>query len=315
MTDPAQAGERSAPTPDSARAAVARGEARLRRTWASRSFLRFVRRGQRDAALARLRSDGNPTVAAAGRALTAAVAPPSGDELRWIERIEGVRAALGSSDEVLPSLRVRTPGGEVDPLAVDARVSHLALDVSKPARWGRVLLNLARELRPAWSLELGTCIGLSTAYQAAGLDLGGGEGRVVTLELRAPRVKLAEKNLERVGLARRVRALPGDFDETLDHALGITDDLGFAFIDGHHRKRPTVRYFKRIAAKMRRAGGVVLFDDITWSRGMRRAWREISQDPRVALAADLSGLGLCVVRGVGNGSSGVPHSLDMVLYP
>ena len=285
----------------------------LRRLPVVPEWARASRRRARGAALRRLESDGDPTIAAVGRALAASVAAPSAGEAAWIDRIESLRAALGASDDVLPAMRAESPDGTGRRGTVDASVSRLALEVSKPARWGRVLLNLARELGPATSLELGTCIGLSTAYQAAGLELGGGHGCVVTLELRAPRVELAKSNLGRLGLGHRVDARQGRFRETLEDVAGMEERLGFAFVDGDHKKRPTLRYFERILARLEPAGGVVLFDDITWSRGMRRAWAEISDDRRVALAANLLGLGLCVVRGK-HDAEGIPHRIDVPLH-
>lgn len=280
----------------------------------SRAWLRSTRRRRRDAALERLAADDDPTVAAVGRALAGAVAEPGAEERRWIERIEGLRAALGRSPDVVPAARGRRRGEGSAP-GVDAAVSRLALEVSKPARWGRVLLSLTRELRPARSLELGTCIGLSTAYQAAGLEIAG-EGEVTTIELRGPRVELSRVNLERLGLAHRVDARAGRFEDALDEVLeGAGDAVGFAFVDGHHKRGPTLDYFKRVAARIGPAGGVVLLDDIGWSRGMQRAWEEIAQGPDVALAADLDGLGLCVVPGAEGRSADVPHRLDLVLHP
>lgn len=286
--------------------------ARVRRATFGRAggaWRRFTRRRGRDAALLRLREDEDPAIAAVGRALSAAASPPDAAERFWVERIEALREQLGRSEEVLrtrPSGSARGPGRA----SRGTTVSRLALEVSKPARWGRVLLNLNRELRPRTSLELGTCIGLSTAYQAAGLELAG-RGRVLTVEYAEPRVELARANLRRLGLSERATAHQGRFGATLGELFGEAEELGFAFVDGHHRRAATLRYFDRIAAHLTRPG-VVLFDDITWSRGMRRAWAELSVDPRVSLAADLHGLGLCVV---GSRGPRVPHRLDVFLHP
>lgn len=265
--------------------------------------------------LARLRADEDPTIAAVGRALTRATSPPRRDEQVWIERIEALRTELGRSGAVVHTARSQWTGDAADDDRVrQTQVARLALEASKPARWGRVLLNLSRELRAERMLELGTCVGLSTAYQAAGLELRGGAGAVLTLEAAPERVELAGANLERLGLAGRVDARAGRFEETLDPALADAGRVGFAFIDGHHKRKPTLDYFERVSASIEGAG-VILFDDIRWSRGMSRAWERISVDPRVSLAADLHGLGLCVVHGGEAHPDGVPHKLEVVLHP
>lgn len=252
-------------------------------------------------------------IAAVGRALTAAVAEPEPEESAWIDRIEGLRSELARSGGVIEAPRSEWTGDPSDEERVRVTpVAKLALEASKPARWGRVLLHLARELRPERTLELGTCVGLSTAYQVAGLELGGRGGSAITLEAASARVELASANLDRLELAGRVDARAGRFEETLAPALDDARGLGFAFVDGHHKRGPTLSYFKQIASRMG-GGGVILFDDIRWSRGMARAWERISVNPRVALAADLHGLGLCVLREPR--ADGVPHKLELVLHP
>jgi len=274
---------------------AASGRLRLIGGRARGAYVRALRRRDRDRTLARLLKDPEPTVAAVGRALTAAAAAPEAPEREWIDRIEGLRAELGRSDEVIRSARSTWTGEQADGERVrSSPVARLALEQSKSERWGRVLLHLARELDVRRALELGTCVGLSTAYQAAGLELAGGEGRLVTLEADPSRVELALANLERLGLGAHVEARAGRFEDTLDPALQSAGELDLAFVDGHHQLAPTLDYFERLTACLRRPG-VILLDDITWSEGMRRAWARIAADPRVLLTVDLHGLGLCVV--------------------
>lgn len=274
-----------------------RGRLRLIGASARGAYVRALRRRQRDRALAALRADREPVVGAVGRALTAAAAAPATAERAWVDRIEGLRAELGRSERVIRSARSTWTGSEADGGRVrSSPVARLAFEQSKPERWGRVLLGLARELEARRVLELGTCIGISTAYLAAGLELRRGDGLVTTLEADSARVDLALANLERLGLAARVEGRAGRFEDTLDPTLAGAAELDLAFVDGHHRLGPTLDYFERVSRRLRRPGVVVL-DDIDWSQGMRRAWSRISRDPRVSLAIDLHGLGLCVVGG------------------
>src|SRR5260221_4465136 len=64
------------------------------------------------------------------------------------------------------------------------RVADITRYVAKPARLGQLLYRIARYYRPARVVELGTSLGFSTAYLAAGAAHGGGGadfgvGRVV----------------------------------------------------------------------------------------------------------------------------------------
>ncbi|HEV2074633.1 MAG TPA: class I SAM-dependent methyltransferase, partial [Thermoleophilaceae bacterium] len=268
-----------------------------------------------DRVLRQLRSDPQPATAAVGRALSAAVAMPSAAETSWIERIEGLRAQLGGSTRRVRARRSEWTGAQDDEGRVrEAPVARLALELSKPERWGRVLLHLTRELRPTRTLELGTCIGLSTAYQAAGLELAGIPGVVVTLEADPGRVELARANLAHLGLDARVEARVGRFEDQLDEVLDEAGGLGFAFVDGHHRLEPTLDYFERIVRRLSRPG-VVLLDDIRWSEEMAEAWSRVAADPRVALALDLHGLGLCLVADQVGGAGDGPRTRSLLLHP
>jgi predicted O-methyltransferase YrrM len=67
------------------------------------------------------------------------------------------------------------------------------------------------------------------------------------------------------------------------------------FIDGHHDEQATWDYFNQIEPALA-DGAVVVFDDIAWSQGMRRVWRRVAADPRMAHACDLRHLGVCIYR-------------------
>jgi len=41
---------------------------------------------------------------------------------------------------------------------------------------------------------------------------------------------------------------------------------------------------------------VIVFDDITWSEGMRRAWLQVCAHPAVDIALDLDKLGVCILH-------------------
>ena len=43
-------------------------------------------------------------------------------------------------------------------------------------------------------------------------------------------------------------------------------------------------------------GAVVVFDDISWSTGMRKAWAEIEEDERVSASIDLHTMGIALVK-------------------
>jgi predicted O-methyltransferase YrrM len=151
---------------------------------------------------------------------------------------------------------------------------------------------LVREFQPAQAIELGTNVGISSAYQAAGLQTNA-SGRLVTLEASPYRLRLAKELHGRVGL-RALDYRQGLFTETLDDAVADFGPFDFVFIDGHHQYEPTLDYFERVWRRSH-DDALFVFDDIRWSEGMQRAWAKLQADPRVALALDLYTVGVCVV--------------------
>lgn len=219
---------------------------------------------------------------------------------RHVARIEALRARLEQSREVLAI----TDYGAGAPtsnrseeemrrgVVVHRTVGEMCQRASKPPFWARMLFDLVRAYRPRNGLELGTCLGVSAAYQSAAMELAGG-GTLVTMEGAESSAAVARQNLDQLGLSS-TRIVTGRFDDTL---AGTLDELGtvdYAFIDGHHAEKATIAYFERIAPFM--AGPqLMVFDDIAWTEGMRRAWRTIVADPRVTVAVDLHVIGVCLL--------------------
>jgi predicted O-methyltransferase YrrM len=236
----------------------------------------------------RLRSAGDPVLAALGSALDYT---PSPHEADWIARIEAERSRLEGSDAVL-----RTP---LYDYSLDAahehvfedRVGDLCRRASKPADAALVLFALLRLLRPARALELGTALGLSAAYHGAALGLTG-SGRLTTIDASAARVEVARDVLRRLSLGGSVDSRLGRFQEVVPEVLG-EGPVGYVFVDGQHEERATLEYLDLVHPHLT-SPGVVVFDDIAWSDGMARAWQALRADERVEAAAEALGMGICV---------------------
>jgi predicted O-methyltransferase YrrM len=88
-----------------------------------------------------------------------------------------------------------------------------------------------------------------------------------------------------------VQLTEGDFAETLEPLLQTLPQVDLAFIDGNHRKEPTLQYFQSLLAKTNEQS-ILIFDDIHWSEEMEAAWEQIKLHPRVTLSIDLFFIGL-----------------------
>lgn len=197
------------------------------------------------------------------------------------EAIERRRGALMSDtrriadDSPLASTKIHS-----DDVSLIARTSILL------PRHGRLLGRLVSFLKPQLSIELGTCLGISGAYIAAGHPAT----LLRTAEGLAKRADIARETFGELDIAN-AEAWTGLFEDLLPEMLDHHPAAGFAFIDGNHAYEPTMRYFQAITERAD-PHCVLVFHDIHWSKDMSRAWREIRAHPWSGLSLDLYHLGI-----------------------
>ncbi len=143
-----------------------------------------------------------------------------------------------------------------------------------------ILFKLVKFQNPKTVLEIGTSLGISCAYMAAG-NLA---SQVYTLEGNSSSLDIAQKLWAKLGYDH-ICPILGNFDQTLDDALSMVGQVDLAFIDGNHREEATVDYFQRILEKCSNQA-ILVIDDIYWSAGMQRAWEKIKNDNKVSATID-----------------------------
>lgn len=163
-------------------------------------------------------------------------------------------------------------------------ISSIVRHSAKSAKTGRLLHRVGNYLKPAHILELGTSLGLTTAYLAkTGTP-------VTTIEGCDNIANEARSNFDRLKLTN-IYQVTGNFDNELPVVLEAYPECNFIFVDGNHTYDATLRYYytirDRVAAPL-----VIIFDDIYWSKGMSRAWKEIVSDSGNQVTIDLFHLGL-----------------------
>jgi predicted O-methyltransferase YrrM len=205
--------------------------------------------------------------------------PPA---LAEIERIRE-RLLAGSAPLVDGTL------GPAGPLESPVTIAD-ACKASKPAGQALLLYWLARQFKPRTVVELGTNVGISSAYLAAGLK--GTGARLVTLDASPYKQRVARAVHEELGI-EGVEYSQGLFADTLAPALLELPPVDMAFIDGHHLYEATLGYYETVLAHAS-PRCVFVFDDIRWSEGMERAWAVLSKDGRFDIVVDLERMGVCI---------------------
>lgn len=208
----------------------------------------------------------------------------NGDRTGVPDRIRDIHRELRNNPKMIP-------GGE-------RKIRSFVRGASVSRSFGALLFRIAGWMKPGMILELGSGLGVSTMYLAAGAASGQVPGSapvpVCTIEGDASRAAFAAGLFKRCGLDG-VKVYSGDLDEQLREVEPEVRGRFLAFVDGNHRQEPTLRYLRRLIG-MAGEEVLIVMDDIYWSRGMCRAWKEVISWPEVGVSIDLFHMGILLLR-------------------
>lgn len=170
---------------------------------------------------------------------------------------------------------------------------RLVKDIAKKClcsrKEGELLFRLATFLRekaeePITIVELGTSLGISTAY----LAMADSRSRVVTFEGSEEIAEVARTNWKKLGI-ENVACVVGNIDETLRTHTPTHANL--LYIDANHTCEATLRYVRQLLPSIGQQSIMVL-DDIHWNEDMEKAWEKVKQMPEVTSTIDFYRFGL-----------------------
>ena len=189
------------------------------------------------------------------------------------------------------SIKVTDLGaGSVSGRGKERKISYITRTSSQSKKYGRLLSRLVNYFQPNTVLELGTSLGLSGAYMAAGCLTS----KIITIEGCPNISNIAKANFQSLGI-QNITLINGNFDNELAGILNTVAQVDFIFIDGNHQKEPTIKYFEQCLTKAVNET-VFVFDDIHWSTGMEEAWNSICNHPSVTLSVDLFFMGIIFIK-------------------
>ncbi len=169
------------------------------------------------------------------------------------------------------------------------KIKDIAASSLKPKKYSRLLFRMVKFYKTQHVLELGTSLGITTAYLASANH----EPEVTTMEGSENIAAIAQQNFSGLDL-ENINIITGDFDKVLAPYLqGSSVDL--AFIDGNHRQAPTLYYFEQVLARSTN-DTIIVLDDIHWSREMEAAWAAVKDNPAVTLSIDLFFISIVFLR-------------------
>jgi len=154
-------------------------------------------------------------------------------------------------------------------------------------KWAQLMYSLVKINKPKNILELGTCCGFSSIY----MSKANSSSLVYTIEGACEIAKIATQNIRKANCDNIIQMI-GKFNDVLIPLLEEIGTVDFVFIDGHHDKDATIKYFEMIKPFLQK-DAIVVFDDISWSDGMKTSWEIIIQDKDIKKYENLEKLGIC----------------------
>jgi len=170
------------------------------------------------------------------------------------------------------------------------KVCEIARTSPVNPKFGRMLYALSRHYRPGTIIELGTSLGISTMYLAAGNP----SARIVTVEADKNLAAIAAREFAKRNL-NNIELIASAFDTVLPSLANELTGESLVFIDGNHRKKAVISYCE-LLMRSKCNMLIIVLDDIRWSGEMTEAWNELKSHNKARITIDLFFMGLIVVR-------------------
>ena len=202
------------------------------------------------------------------------------------KNIEKLREQLLDSDKEIVFTDLGAGKKKDDSATSTKKIKTIAQRSAKSAKYGQLLFRLVNHFQPSQVLELGTSLGISTAYLASANK----QANIITIEGSKAVADIARQNFKQLQL-QNIEQVIGNFDDVLPTIINDLKRIDFVFIDGNHCKTATINYFNTCLKKAH-SNAVLVFDDIYWSDEMMEAWDEIKKNNQVTVSIDLFFMGL-----------------------
>lgn len=201
-------------------------------------------------------------------------------------RIEHLRNVLLQSQEEITYLDFGA--GSRRKKSNTRKISEIVKHNATSPKDCRILFNTMCHYRPKIVLELGTSLGIGTAYLASADK----KAKIHTIEGNPESVIWAKKNFKNLQL-QNIYAHQGKIAEVLPGLLTSLKGLDLVYMDGHHDRDATLAYFDMIQPYLHE-NSIVILDDIYWSDGMKEAWEILTRKDTVTASINIYSKGFLV---------------------
>jgi len=153
-------------------------------------------------------------------------------------------------------------------------------------KYSKLLFKIIAHTKAQKILELGTSVGITTAYLASVSTAS----ECITLEGSTEVLNIARENFNKLNI-KNIATIEGDIDITLSSTLSTLGKVDFVFIDANHSSAAVLDYLEKCLPFLSE-NAIVVFDDIYWSDDMEQAWKAVKNHPGVRSTIDLFQMGI-----------------------
>ena len=169
-------------------------------------------------------------------------------------------------------------------------VAEVAGRAASPEIWTHFFYRLSKASNIKNILEIGTNLGISGQYFIKALE-GKNNAKFISMEGVKELCEIASTRFDLISDQNHFEVVHGLYDKSLKNIVISNIYFDLVFIDGNHRYEATLKYFELLKNNLS-DNAIVVLDDIHWSSGMRRAWREICTQKGIVFSINFFKLGL-----------------------
>ena len=162
---------------------------------------------------------------------------------------------------------------------------------SKPI-WAQFLYLITKRLTSPYFLEIGTNLGVSGTYILEALK-SKKNSQLYTMEGLPQLCEIAQNQFSKISNNSKYKIYEGLYKNTFPKLLMDNKNFNIVFIDGNHKKEPTIKYFIDLQAKLS-SPAIIIFDDINWSLDMQKVWKIVKSNKNVSYSIDMFKFGILI---------------------
>lgn len=198
--------------------------------------------------------------------------------------IESIRNNLNQNHQ---KLFIKDLGTGVDR---ESTISDIARKSVQERKFAELFFRIIHRYQFQNILELGTSLGITTAYLASNSS----KSKCITLEGSSEIARIARESFRKLNL-NNIQLIEGNIDNSLKGALDLLNSVDFVLIDANHQSKAVMSYFN-LTLEYSGADTILVIDDIYWSDDMEVAWEFIKNHPKVTTTIDLFQLGIVFLK-------------------